>query len=77
MSKSANGLKGTLLRSEDDWFFRVYDKMSEEGFKDYTIWHNDLKVIIADSDAFIYENKLIGDFDGVLDHSPEILGIEE
>jgi hypothetical protein len=71
---SANGVHGFLLRSGIDgsFFFRVYHENGE--FTDYKIRHDDLEVTIApDALASFYK---IGD-KFVLDHSPEVLGLEK
>ena len=70
MKKSADKLKGILIRSSDgSYFFRVADKDGE--FQDYELLHNDLSIIIDDFDAFLYE---YNDNEKYLDHSPETLG---
>jgi hypothetical protein len=72
---NATGLKGTLHRDLDDtWFFRVYDKTAPEGFKDYRLVHNDLEITI-NGEAALYEYGM-EEYDGILDHSPEVLGLD-
>ena len=71
---SAEGVHGFLLRSavDDSFFFRVYHDDGE--FTDYEIHHDDLEVTItSDALASFYR------FDDrwVLDHSPEVLGLEK
>ena len=72
----AKGIKGCLL----DGMFRVYDKnapkdwgSSEDGFRDFEIYHSDLEVVINDFDGEFYfdKDKLY------LDHSREVLGKED
>lgn len=67
---SAKGKKGILIYSIDGMFFRVYDKKYKEGFKDFTIKHTDLSIIIDDDEAIIDEE---GEF---IDHSNETLGLD-
>ena len=69
-TKSANGLTGILIRSGGDYYFRVTDKTTVDGFVDYRLDHNDVTVTIKDEDAFIYES----DSCPRLDHSPATLG---
>ena len=69
---SANGTRGFLLRGSHSFFFRVYHTDGE--FTDYDIRHDDLEVTIAsDAMASFYQ---IGQ-DLILDHSPEVLGLEK
>jgi hypothetical protein len=70
----ANGVHGFLLRSavDNSFFFRVYHGNGE--FTDYDIRHHDLEVTIAD-DALASFYKIGDRF--VLDHSPEVLGLEK
>lgn len=63
----AKGLKGFLI---SDNIFRVHDEKNRTEFKDYTIVHNDLEIMILDDDAFIYEN----DQEEIIDYSKETLG---
>ena len=71
--RAAEGATGFLCRSAVDGstFFRVY---SEDGsFTDYAMRHDDLCVTIAsDAMASFYH---VGD-EPVLDHSPEVLGLQ-
>ena len=69
----AGGTTGVLCRGiHGEHFFRVYDRQGE--FTDYALRHDDLTVTIAaDELAAFYR---IGD-DHLLDHSPEVLGLEE
>ena len=68
---SAEEVKGTLIRSGSDYYFRVYQNDGE--FTDYDIIHDELSVTIdADALASFYT-------DGknfVLDHSPNVLGLK-
>jgi hypothetical protein len=71
---NAGGVHGFLLRNavENSFFFRVYHDDGE--FTDYEIHHDDLEVTITlDALASFYQ------FDDhwVLDHSPEVLGLEK
>ena len=68
----AAGVAGFLLKSADgSFFFRVYYAGGE--FTDYDIRHDDLEVTISpDALASFYQ---IGDR-RILDHSPEVLGLE-
>ena len=68
----ANGVTGTLLSSFDrTWTFRV---TREDGTSsDYRLRHDGLTVTIADDElAALYSD---GDEIGILDHSPEVLGL--
>ena len=68
----ANGIRGFLLHGVNGFFFRVYHTDGE--FTDYNIRHDDLEVTIAsDAMASFYQ---IGQ-DLILDHSPEVLGLEK
>jgi hypothetical protein len=68
---SANGVEGHLIYTGvGKYVFRVYDK--SHNFVDYDLMHSDLCVIINDSDAFFYQNKI----ENTLDHSPATLGIK-
>jgi hypothetical protein len=70
--KSAQGVKGHLIRSFDgEYYFRVYD--ADHNFRDYDLAQSDLTVTIDDADAFFYEDE----FNDRLDHAPATLGIEE
>jgi hypothetical protein len=67
--QSADGVKGTLIRSFDGrYYFRVYH--DQDRFEDYELQHSDLTVVIADRDAFLYAD----DLGQRLDHSPQTLG---
>ena len=71
-NRSANGLKGQLIRSFDGtYYFRVYDK--DHNFEDYALTHSDLTIVIDDPDAFLYDDE----FSTRLDHSPATLGKTE
>jgi hypothetical protein len=67
----ASGKNGVLIRSLGSFLFRVYH--ADHTFTDYEIRHDDLSVTIdQDSLAAFYT-------DGqrhVLDHAPEVLGLE-
>lgn len=70
----ANGVGGVLLRSLDGrWCFRVTRR--DGTFRDYRVRHDDLKVTIADDElAAFYAT---GGEEGILDHSPEVLGLRQ
>jgi hypothetical protein len=69
---SAAGVRGCLLRSIDgSFFFRVYSYDGE--FTDYEIRHDDLEVTISSDELASFYS--IGE-DRLLDHSPEVLGLE-
>lgn len=69
--KPANKLTGYIIRSLDGSpLFRVYDKKYPEGFVDYELHHNDIKVTLEDEDAFVYNDEYI-------DYSKETLGNED
>jgi hypothetical protein len=69
----AGGVEGMLLRSFNGrYFFRVYHDGGT--FTDYQLQHDDLSVVITkDALAAFYQ---LADRN-VLDHSPEVLGLEE
>lgn len=68
----ASGVSGVLCRgSEGSYFFRVYH--SGESFTDYELRHDDLPVTI-DQDALASFYRLHDH--NVLDHSPQVLGLE-
>ncbi len=70
----ANGVTGVLCRSGERVFFRVYD--SAQQFIDYDLAHDDLTVTIgADELAVFY--RVEGEDEGILDHSPDVLGLEK
>ena len=71
--KSAAGVKGVLIRTlEGAMVFRVYYDRGH--FTDCEIRHDDLSVII-DTDALAAFYRIEGR--DVLDHSPEVLGLEK
>lgn len=69
----AEGVTGILCSTiGGKYFFRVYHAAGE--FTDYRLRHNDLEVTISqEALASFYR---IGD-DGILDHSPQVLGLAE
>jgi hypothetical protein len=72
--RSANGAEGILCRSAVDgrYFFRMYEEAGS--FTDYELRHDDLAVTISlDALASFYQ---IGD-EHILDHSPEVLGLNQ
>ncbi len=68
---SAEEVKGILIRSGSNYFFRVYQNDGE--FTDYDVSHDELSITIdTDAMASFYT-------DGesfVLDHSPSVLGLK-
>ena len=71
--KSAAGVKGVLIRTLDGaMVFRVYH--DRERFTDYEIRHDDLSVTI-DADALAAFYTVEGR--DVLDHSPQVLGLQK
>ncbi|WP_172562928.1 hypothetical protein [Vibrio furnissii] len=70
---SASGVSGDLCKSGNgQYFFRVYHE--DKSFTDYELNHDDLSVTISqDSLASFYKIK----DQHILDHSPEVLGLEE
>lgn len=68
----AKGIKGHLLYNGDGTYsFRVYGP--DFKFKDYTLLHSDLMVMIVDPDSTLYEGD---NGETWLDHCPETLGRE-
>lgn len=71
--KKAAGVSGVLIKdAAGNFVFRVYGK--EGGFTDYDIRDDELSVTIAEDElAAFYQ------FDDrfVLDHDPQVLGLEE
>lgn len=68
----ASGVSGVLCRdSNGNYFFRVYH--SDNAFTDYELRHDDLPVVI-DQDALASFYRL--DDHNVLDHSPQVLGLQ-
>ena len=68
----ASGTKGILIRSVDEYLFRVYESDGE--FIDYEIRHSDLEVTISNDELATFYT------DGeryIIDHSPNVLGLEE
>lgn len=71
--KSLDGVEGILIRDmESNYYFRVKDN-NLDGFTDYKLVHNDLNVVIKDTDAYAYE--INGEY--YLDHSPDTLGYKK
>ena len=69
-NKSAKGLTGILIRTDDGYYFRAYNGYTLETFTDYKLLHSDLAITITDPDAFLYTK----DDEHYLDHSPSTLG---
>ena len=70
----AGGITGVICRNAIDGkpFFRVYEE--DYTFVDYRLGHDDLEVTIThDTQASFYRSEN----DDVLDHSPEVLGLNE
>lgn len=67
--KSANGVRGCLIRSfaHDLPLFRVTDENGE--FRDYVVTHYDVDMVIDDDSAHFYEQD--GEF--YLDYSPDVM----
>ncbi len=71
--KKAAGVSGVLIKDvAGNFVFRVYGKEGE--FTDYDIRHNELAVTIAEDElaAFYQVDDRL-----VLDHSPQVLGLED
>jgi hypothetical protein len=69
----ASGAKGILIRSFDgEIAFRVYH--DNENFTDYEIRHNDLSITIDQDELAAF---YITDEHTLLDHSPQVLGLEK
>jgi len=76
---NAQGATGFWIWTGEDFCLRVYDYAEVDNghttlvsFKDYTICHSDLEIVISDLDATFYE-----DGDKLkLDHSPATLGVD-
>ena len=70
--ESAAGVKGVLIRSGSDLFFRVY---KERGlFEDYEIRHDDLSMTIDPDELASFYHR---DDHYMLDHSPSVLGLKK
>ena len=68
----ANGVTGMLLSSFDrTWTFRVTH--ADGTLSDYRLRHDDMTVTIADDELAAFCTD--GDKIGILDHSPEVLGL--
>ncbi|SOB77411.1 hypothetical protein SAMN04488490_3220 [Marinobacter sp. LV10R510-11A] len=71
--ENASGVSGVLCSgAAGSYFFRVYH--SDTSFTDYDLRHDDLSVTIS-PDALASFYKVQGH--NVLDHSPEVLGLEQ
>ena len=78
--RPANGLTGVLIFDSVDNspIFRIYDKNTEEGFKDYYIWHDDMTITIhKDELASLYDVQDEGEEFSILDHRSDVLGYIE
>ncbi|PXA03984.1 hypothetical protein DDZ13_08020 [Coraliomargarita sinensis] len=72
--RDASGVKGVLMwvPSEQVYYFRVWDDLAEDDFRDYKLLHDDLSIVIdKGSLASLYD--INGEEDGYLDHSPEVM----
>ncbi len=69
---SVDGAEAKLLWSGDDYFIRIYDR-NGLSFKDCKIKHSDMCIVIADFDAYLYEDD---DGNVWIDHSPQTLGLK-
>jgi hypothetical protein len=70
--ESADGQEGYLIWCGGDrYVFRTYTQAPDE-FVDYDIRHTDMRIKIADSDAFFYTDET----GAYIDHSPATLGIK-
>jgi hypothetical protein len=70
--RSAAGVKGGLVRTVDSQIlFRLYH--DAERFTDYEIRHPDLSVTIDETELAAFYT---GEKGNLLDHSPEVLGLE-
>lgn len=71
-ARSAAGVKGVLIRTVDSQIlFRLYH--DGEHFTDYEIRHADLSVTIDEAELAAFYT---GSKANLLDHSPEVLGLE-
>lgn len=71
-ARSAAGVKGVLIRTADSQIlFRLYH--DSERFTDYAIRHADLSVTIDETELAAFYT---GGRENLLDHSPEVLGLE-
>lgn len=71
-ASGVSGVSGVLCRDiEGDFFFRVHH--ADGSFTDYELRHDDLPITI-DQEAFASFYRLHDH--SVLDHSPEVLGLE-
>jgi hypothetical protein len=72
LARPAAGVKGCLIRTIDSQIlFRVYH--DAEHFTDYEIRHDDLSVTIDEAELAAFYT---GSKGNVLDHGPEVLGLE-
>ena len=70
--ESADGKEGYLIWCGGDrYVLRIY-KDAPHKFTDYDIRHSDMRVKIADTDAFFYTDEQ----GSRIDHSPETLGMK-
>lgn len=73
--KSITGVSGMLMHNGIQHFIRVYGENFH--YDDYLINHHDLEITITDPDAFVYPVRKDTLFDGVIDNSPETLGLKQ
>ena len=71
--ENASGISGILCKSYGgSYFFRVYHQ--DKSFSDYDLVHDDLPITIDQNALASFYT--FGE-DQVLDHSPQVLGLEE
>lgn len=71
-----NGRKGCVLFDmNNNPFIRFYNE--DKSFIDCELVHNDLSIIIDDTDAFVYIKDDGDGYEAILDHSPATLGIKD
>ncbi len=68
----AGGVKGVLIRSGTEFFFRVY--RNDGAFTDYEIFHDDLSIVIDSDELASFYNE--GE-SHILDHSPNVFGLKK
>jgi len=72
-AQSAAGVKGVLIRNFDgELLFRVYQ--DHDNFIDYEIRHDDLSITIDKQELATFYR---AEGHNILDHGPEVLGLEK
>lgn len=72
--RAASGQRAMLIQEGDgNILLRVYDKQFADGFRDYTIRHFDLSVVIDDDSAAFFDR---GDDDSYIDYTSTHCGRE-